>query len=119
MRTGRRALRTGLRQGAKQLARHGAKHLHHLGKHAGKVLQHGSRALGTAANVVAPAIKFGQGVMQPAGSLSERITNGIVNGGKDLTMLLLPGQVDGQVERPGAIGAGVGAVAGGVGAAPG
>ena len=39
----------------------GLKHLHRLGKHAGKVLQHGSRGPGAAANVAAPVLEFAGG----------------------------------------------------------
>ena len=37
-----------------------------------------------AANVVAPVVGFGKGVLKPAGSFSERVTNGIVGGAKEI-----------------------------------
>ena len=76
--------------------------------------------MGAAATFVDPIVGTAKGLMEPASSVSERITNGIVGGAKKFDNV--GAQIGGAklgTKIGAGVGAGVGALGGGVGAAPG
>merc|ERR1711998_788574 len=110
----------GAANGIKTTGKYIKKNAKHVARATKVATKYGGKVVGAAANVVAPVVGFGKGVLKPAGSFSERLTNGIVGGAKKLDNAgagFAGAYTGGKLGA--AAGATVGTAFGGVGAVPG